>query len=203
MASSAKQCTRANLPFGEIPFGTVNNNLAVVTILEGAMPSIHAGKRDIETIDLTGDDMPTSITSSQHFPGNGPSQLTRDSWVEQDEHDAEDIVISSQDGDDSVTATYQLYSILQTKIVGVQYYRGYASDGEHVIVRREPSNPVSKPDYRKSPFANDIGSTIPTPCASTTSSASRSVISQEQWPANWQNTWTAGLSSSKARSLDA
>ena len=31
--------------------------------------------------------------------------------------------------------------ILDTKIVGVQYYSGHATPGEHVIVRREPSNP--------------------------------------------------------------
>lgn len=31
--------------------------------------------------------------------------------------------------------------ILDTKIVGVQYYTGHATPGEHVIVRREPSNP--------------------------------------------------------------
>ena len=31
--------------------------------------------------------------------------------------------------------------ILDTKIVGVQYYTGYATPGEHVIVRREPHNP--------------------------------------------------------------
>ena len=31
--------------------------------------------------------------------------------------------------------------ILDTKIVGVQYYTGHATTGEHVIVRREPSNP--------------------------------------------------------------
>ena len=34
-----------------------------------------------------------------------------------------------------------LYSgVLNTKIVGVQYYTGYASVGEYVVVRREPSN---------------------------------------------------------------
>jgi SWI/SNF-related matrix-associated actin-dependent regulator of chromatin subfamily A3 len=29
---------------------------------------------------------------------------------------------------------------LHTKIVGVRYYRGHATLGEHVILRREPSN---------------------------------------------------------------
>lgn len=30
---------------------------------------------------------------------------------------------------------------LPTKIVGVQYYRGFATLGEHVAVKREPQNP--------------------------------------------------------------
>lgn len=34
-----------------------------------------------------------------------------------------------------------ILGILETKIVGVQYYDGYASVGEYVLVRREPSNP--------------------------------------------------------------
>ena len=32
-------------------------------------------------------------------------------------------------------------AVLHTKAVGVQYYTGYASVGEYVLVRREPSNP--------------------------------------------------------------
>jgi len=36
--------------------------------------------------------------------------------------------------------TVCLLGVLDTKIVGVQYYRGYASVGEYVLVRREPSN---------------------------------------------------------------
>lgn len=39
-----------------------------------------------------------------------------------------------------LTSLFRL-GILDTKIVGVQYYTGHATTGEHVIVRREPSNP--------------------------------------------------------------
>ena len=35
----------------------------------------------------------------------------------------------------------RVLGVLHTKIVGVQYYTGYASDGEYVLVRREPTNP--------------------------------------------------------------
>lgn len=31
---------------------------------------------------------------------------------------------------------------LLTKIVGIQYYKGHATDGEFVIIRREPANKV-------------------------------------------------------------
>lgn len=44
-----------------------------------------------------------------------------------------------------VTATFLTCSDdLHTKIVGVRYYRGYASVGERVLLRREPNNPYDK-----------------------------------------------------------
>lgn len=100
------------------------------------------GKRKHDTIDLTGDDdTATSSQSQRPPPGDGVSQSQRDSWVaHSQEEDADDIVISSQDGDDSATASYQLYGVLEAKIVGVQYYSGHASVGEYVLVRREPTN---------------------------------------------------------------
>ena len=118
-------------------------------------------KRAHDAIDLTqDDDVPSATQGRRPPPGENVSQSQRDSWLEQGhEDDANDIVISSQDGEDAVTASYQLYGIhcfnclpahsanlsfsdvLDTKIVGVQYYSGYASAGEYVLVRREPSNP--------------------------------------------------------------
>ncbi|KAL9638439.1 MAG: hypothetical protein Q9164_001555, partial [Protoblastenia rupestris] len=94
-------------------------------------------KRRHEAIDLTGDDDAATSSQSRNAP---PSQAERDLWVPEEDHEAEDIVISSQDGNDETMATYQLYAVLGTKIVGVQYYRGLASNGEYVIVRREPGN---------------------------------------------------------------
>jgi SWI/SNF-related matrix-associated actin-dependent regulator of chromatin subfamily A3 len=35
------------------------------------------------------------------------------------------------------------HSVLETKIVGIQYYKGHASTGEVVLCRREPDNQVS------------------------------------------------------------
>ena len=37
-------------------------------------------------------------------------------------------------------STFKLYGVLETKIVGVQYYKGIANIGEYVILRKEPSN---------------------------------------------------------------
>ena len=97
------------------------------------------GKRKHDAIDLTGED--DAPSSSRPPPGASISQSQRDIWVDQSqEGDADDIVISSQDGDDSMTSTYQLYGVLDTKIVGVQYYRGHATNGEYVLVQREPGN---------------------------------------------------------------
>ena len=68
------------------------------------------GKRKFDAIDLTGDDDEVSSSQAPRAPPGDVSQAQRDSWLEQgDEADAEDIIVSSQDDDDSVTQSYQLY----------------------------------------------------------------------------------------------
>ena len=70
------------------------------------------GKRNIEAIDLTGDDDVGSSTQASRAPPGDVTQSQRDSWMEQgDEADAGAIIISSQDGDDTVTQSYQLYGM--------------------------------------------------------------------------------------------
>lgn len=74
------------------------------------------GKRKFDAIDLTGDDLGSSTQASRAPPGD-VTQSQRDSWLEQgDEADAGAIIISSQDGDDSVTQSYQLYGMLHNGI---------------------------------------------------------------------------------------
>ena len=78
------------------------------------MASTASGKRKFDAIDLTGDDYDTPSTSQSRRapPGDGVTQSQRDSWLEQgNQEDADDIVISSQDGDDNITASYQLYGM--------------------------------------------------------------------------------------------
>ena len=73
-----------------------------------------SGKRKFDAIDLTGDDDVRSSTQAHRAPPGDVTQSQRDSWLEQgDEADAEDIILSSQDGDDSVTQSYQLYGMLR------------------------------------------------------------------------------------------
>lgn len=70
------------------------------------------GKRNIEAIDLTGGDDVGSSTQASRAPPGDVTQSQRDTWMEQgDEADAGAIIISSQDGDDSVTQSYQLYGM--------------------------------------------------------------------------------------------
>ena len=73
------------------------------------------GKRKFDAIDLTGDDDLGSSTQAHRAPPGDVTQSQRDSWMELgDEADAEDIIISSQDGDDSVTQSFQLYGTLKS-----------------------------------------------------------------------------------------
>ena len=39
------------------------------------------------------------------------------------------------------TESLHAYGNLHTKVVGVQYYQGYANPGEQVLLKREPGNP--------------------------------------------------------------
>ena len=56
--------------------------------------------------------------------------------------------------------------MLDTKIVGVQYYTGYASVGEYVVVRREPSNPYDSNALRVENVQRDQIGHIPRAMAS-------------------------------------
>lgn len=76
-----------------------------------------SGKRKFEAIDLTGDDDVVSSSQVTRAPPGDVSQSQRDSWMEYgDEADAGDIIVSSQDGNDSVTQSYQLYGTLKIEL---------------------------------------------------------------------------------------
>jgi SWI/SNF-related matrix-associated actin-dependent regulator of chromatin subfamily A3 len=114
------------------------------------------GKRKaVEVVDLTVSDdestqprkvprpenlnMLRSFNSSTQPSEVQSSQTQRDPWDDEAaENGMNDVIIFSQDG--AVNETLEVYGTLHTKIVGVQYYTGYATRGEHVLVRREPRN---------------------------------------------------------------
>lgn len=77
-------------------------------------------------------------SDSQH------SKQERGGWLASTQEDEADIareIDLTEDFDDDVYENYQLYGILNTKIVGCRFYDGRATVGEYVRVRREPSNP--------------------------------------------------------------
>lgn len=126
------------------------------TIYQAPMASNDKGKRKIEVLDLTGsDDEVTYVSQSRKAPKSSNdsrppsqsqrndsgsfSQAQRDEWVE--DGDEDEVIVMSQDGSAGVGETFELYGTLDTKIVGVRYYNGHATVGEHVLVRREATNP--------------------------------------------------------------
>lgn len=69
---------------------------------------------------------------------DGWSASTREQEIETDMRREIDL---TQDFDDDVYDSYELYGILNTKIVGCRFYDGRVTVGEYVTVRREPRNP--------------------------------------------------------------
>ena len=104
-------------------------------------------KRKLSTVDLTISDDETRPSQRQRANGlpliDGITQSQSDSWTTDrtDEERAEDIlVLSQEDGEENTGQSFELYGTLDTKVVGIQYYTGYATEGEFVIVKRQPSN---------------------------------------------------------------
>ena len=109
-------------------------------------------KRPVE-VDLTGDDDDDVVAHRSKAPRSTQSSFrstdapSRSSYVhhvdrDDDEEDAagEVIATSQDDGHGHGTETFESYGILNTKIVGIRYYNGYATVGERVVWRREPGN---------------------------------------------------------------
>ena len=70
-----------------------------------------------------------------------PGDIVDGSDRHDDDDDADELVATTQDNvDQNGTANSQHYGTLLTKIVGIRYYNGYATIGEHVVCRREPTN---------------------------------------------------------------
>lgn len=82
--------------------------------------------------------------------------------------------------------------ILFTKIVGIQYYKGHATDGEFVIIRREPSNRVCIAQIRFALNTNHltlICSMILMRFVSTMSAGNKLDTYRGKWHRRWLDIW--------------
>ncbi|KAI4842603.1 SNF2 family DNA-dependent ATPase domain-containing protein [Aureobasidium sp. EXF-8845] len=73
-------------------------------------------------------------------PPQQHSQAERDAWLQEEDNDIWENVASSQ-APPVAHEQYQKYGSLDTKIVGVRFYTGFATVGERITIKREPSNP--------------------------------------------------------------
>ena len=137
------------MPRRKAPARNALQDRSVNTAQEPTMAPNKNGKRAIEVLDLTGSDdevpsysQPRKQARSENNPGQF-SQAERNEWVDdhRTEAGANELIASTQDDAfGGADETFELYGILATKIVGVQYYNGHATVGEHVLIRREPRN---------------------------------------------------------------
>ncbi|KAJ5099789.1 hypothetical protein N7532_006790 [Penicillium argentinense] len=75
--------------------------------------------------------------TTEYIPLN---QLPQVVGAEEEDAEATEVAQGSEDADDAATSNFVHYGSFKTTIVGVRYYRGRATRGEHVILRREPQN---------------------------------------------------------------
>jgi SWI/SNF-related matrix-associated actin-dependent regulator of chromatin subfamily A3 len=73
-------------------------------------------------------------------PPQQHSQAERDAWLQEEDNEIFENVDSSQSAP-VAHEQYQKYGSLDTKIVGVRFYTGFATVGERITIKREPSNP--------------------------------------------------------------
>jgi SWI/SNF-related matrix-associated actin-dependent regulator of chromatin subfamily A3 len=71
------------------------------------------------------------------------------------EEDARGEIEITEDFDDDVYTGYELYGILNTKVVGIRFYNGRFGVGEYVKVKREPRNPYDGNAIRIDNIMND------------------------------------------------
>jgi SWI/SNF-related matrix-associated actin-dependent regulator of chromatin subfamily A3 len=89
--------------------------------------------------------------------GSGESSAIRSGWVastQELEEDARGEIEITEDFDDVYTG-YELYGILNTKVVGIRFYNGRFGVGEYVKVKREPRNPYDRNAIRIDNVMND------------------------------------------------
>ncbi|KAI4691483.1 uncharacterized protein J4E84_003777 [Alternaria hordeiaustralica] len=111
-------------------------------------------RRAYEAIDLTGDDDAPAYSSSPHrAPKQARTSYNQAQRITSGSSQADAIFIDEDDEDDAsqevpdATQAYNqqqydyiLYGIKDDKVVGLRFYNGYATNGEMVVLSREPHN---------------------------------------------------------------
>ncbi|KAH0173538.1 SNF2 family DNA-dependent ATPase domain-containing protein, partial [Aureobasidium melanogenum] len=110
-----------------------------------AGPSSSAGGRQFARTPSWTQPSPSSQRSRTAYvppwtPPQQHSQAERDAWLQEEDNGIFENVASSQNPPVAYDQ-YQKYGSLDTKIVGVRYYTGFATVGERITIKREPSNP--------------------------------------------------------------
>ncbi|KAJ5921227.1 hypothetical protein N7466_009553 [Penicillium verhagenii] len=87
---------------------------------------------------------PQNISNGERFGQSAEflplSQISQFAGADDEDAQAAELVQGSQALDESGLSNTMLYGSLETKIVGVRFYRGIATPGEYVILKREPRN---------------------------------------------------------------
>ncbi|RAR06000.1 meiotically up-regulated 71 protein [Stemphylium lycopersici] len=103
-------------------------------------PSSSRGYANISSPNCT-PKQPRTSRNQTHRTTSGSSQAEAIFVDEDEEEDASQEVPDTTQGYNQQHYEYVLYGAKQDKIVGVRYYNGYATTGELVVLRREPTNP--------------------------------------------------------------
>ena len=94
----------------------------------------------------------------------GESSASRAGWQASTQELDDDVrgeVEITQDFDDDAYVGYELYGVLDAKVVGIRYYNGRIGVGEYVKVKREPGNPFDRNAIRIDNVMNDQIGHIP------------------------------------------
>lgn len=104
---------------------------------------MNSRKRASNWIDLTSDDEnPPQKQTRLNAQGSQPppsQSFASASQIQRDDNDGNEILDLGQDVDEGFG--WLCVGAIDGKIVGIRYYDGYASMGEQVMIKREPSNP--------------------------------------------------------------
>ena len=84
--------------------------------------------------------LPWETSQDSGYRSQSQSFTQSSQYQDYDEDDADQMVPSTQDIGIRAMETFEKYGTMETKVVGLRYYKGIASFGERVSLNREPRN---------------------------------------------------------------